>query len=54
MQVLVKKATGFKSKLSLSRGGKHADAKAIFDVMLLLGRERTVQRLRAFAKGREA
>ncbi len=35
MQVLVEKAAGFESKLTLARGGKLVDAKSIFEVMTL-------------------
>ncbi len=35
MQELVEKAVAFNSRLSVSRGGRLADAKSIFDVMML-------------------
>lgn len=35
MQVLVEKAGVFQAKLTLTRGGKLADAKSILDIMML-------------------
>jgi len=35
MQLLVEKAAGFESRLTLRRGNKQADAKSILEVMLL-------------------
>jgi len=51
MQMLVEQATGFAARITAIRGSKRADAKSIFDVMML-ATERGP--LRIEADGREA